>query len=99
MLKKSFQETLIIMVHEVARCNHKAIRDEGLRRFFNKAQKINSKDKVGLHQWLQGVFFALYTYNSVPVDGTDIDQSVVTIGIYFPLPIELSPASSREGTS
>ena len=64
-----------------------------------KAQKIKSAEKGSLHQWLQGVLFALYTWNAGPVDGTEIDWSVVAIGIDFPFLINLSPARSREGTS
>ena len=41
--------------------------------------------------------FALYNFNAVPVDGTYIDQSVVSIGIYLPFPIDLSPSRSRGG--
>ena len=61
----------------------------------NKSQKINSADKGILHQWLQGVLFALYAWNVGPVDGTDIAQSVVDIGIKLPFPIELSTERSR----
>ena len=88
--KKNFQDTLLIPVHAVARVNHKEIRNEGFRRYLNKAQKINSEDKSSLHQWLKGVFFALYAWNTGPVDGTRISQSVVAIDRYFPFPIELS---------
>ena len=79
MFKKNFQETLLIPVHEVARINHKAIINEGFHSHLNKLQKINSADKGGLRQWLQGVFFSLYDWNSVPVDGTNITLSVVDI--------------------
>ena len=72
MFKKTFQETLLIPVHEVARSNNKEIRNEGFYRYLNKEQKINSADKVSLQQWLQGVFFALHAWNAVPVDGTEI---------------------------
>ena len=43
--------------------------------------------------------FAFYAWNAVPVDGTDIDQSVVAIGKYFPFIIDLSPSRSIEVTS
>ena len=56
-----------------------------------KAQKIKSAEKGSLHQWLQGVFSALYDWNAGPVDRTNIDQSVVAIGREFPFKIDLSP--------
>ena len=90
MFKKTFQETLITPVHAFSRGNHKVIINEGFHRKFNKAQKINSADKVSLHQWLQGVLFALYAWSAVPVDRTDIARSVVAIGIVFPFLIYLS---------
>ena len=81
MFKKTFQGNLIIPVHEVARGNHKAIIKEGFCWYFNKVQKITSDYNCKLHQWLRRVFFALYYWNEVPVDGTDIYLSVVDIGI------------------
>ena len=56
MFKKTFQETLLIPVHAVARGNHKKIINEWFHRYLNKVQKINSADKSSLHQWLQGVW-------------------------------------------
>ena len=71
MFKKTFQETLIIPVHAVKRENHTEIRNEGFHRYLEKAHKINSYDKGSLKQWLQGVFFVLYAWNTGPVEGTD----------------------------
>ena len=48
MFKNNFQEALLILVHAVARGNHKEIRNEGFHRYFNKVHKINSVDKVSL---------------------------------------------------
>ena len=59
MSKETFQETLIIAVHAVARGNHKENINEGFNRYFNKVHKINSADKGNLQQRLQGVLFAL----------------------------------------
>ena len=68
MFKKNFQQTLIIPVHTVARGNHKTIRNEGFHRYLNKVQNINTSDKGSLNQWSQGVLFALYAWNTGPVD-------------------------------
>ena len=97
--KNTFQVTLLIPVHAVSIVNHKAIRNEGFRRYLDKVHNINSADKGSLHQRLKGVFFALYAWNAFPVDGTDIAQSLMAIGIELPFPIDLSPANIREGTS
>ena len=68
----TFQETLLIPVHKVSGGNNKEITNEGFNMYLNKINMINSADKGGLHQWLQGVLFALYAWNAGPVDGTDI---------------------------
>ena len=72
MFNKTFQHTLLIPVHDVARVNDKAIINRGFLKYFNKLQKINSSYKVSLHQWFQGVFFALYACNSGPVYSSEI---------------------------
>ena len=54
--KKTFQEILLILLHAVVRGNHKEIINEGFNWYLNKVHKINSADKVSLHQWLQGLF-------------------------------------------
>ena len=66
MFKEDFQETLLIPVHTVPKINYKEIINKRLHRYLNKAQKINSVEKFSLHQWLQGVFFAFYTWNVGP---------------------------------
>ena len=99
MFKKTFQDILIISVQAVTRGNHKAIIKEGFHQYLNKVQNINSADKDRLHQWLQGVCFALCTFNSGPLDGTDITWSLVAIGKDFSFTIDIFPASSIEGIS
>ena len=37
-----------------------------------QGKNIKSSDKGKLHQCLKGVFFALYAWNAVPIDGIDI---------------------------
>ena len=41
MLKKTFQETLVVPLHTFSRGNHKEIRNEGFCMYLNKVQKIN----------------------------------------------------------
>ena len=99
MFKKNYHETFLIPVHAVARRNQKSIRNEWLHRYLKMLQKINSEYKGSLRQWLQGVLFVLYAWNSGPVDGTDIAWSVVAIRRELPFHIDLSSASLREVTS
>ena len=99
MFNNTFQDTLLIPVHAVARGNHKEIINEGFHRYLKKVQKINSVDKGSLHQWLQCVLFSMYDWNSCTADGTDIAQSVVAIVREFPFIIDISPERLREITS
>ena len=99
LLRKTSQETLLIPVHAVSGGNHKAIINEGFHRYFNKVQKISSADKGSLHQWLQGILFALYALNAGLVYITEITQSFVAMVRKLPFPTGLSPARLREGTS
>ena len=39
--------------------------------------------------------FSLYDWNASPLDGTDIDQSLVAVGRDLPFAIDLSPERSR----
>ena len=55
----------------------------------NNVQKINSADKGSVNQWLQGVFFALYDWNSGPVDRIDIGTALVAIGRELLLTIDI----------
>ena len=41
------------------------------------------------------IIFALCAWNAVPVYGTGISRSVVSIFRYFPFTIDLSPERSR----
>jgi hypothetical protein len=43
-------------------------------------------------EWLAGVIFAMYGWNSMPVAGTDIIWSFVVKGRVFPFPIDLAAA-------
>ena len=65
----------------------------------NKVHNINSADNGSLNKWLQGALFALYAWKAGPVDGNDIDRSVVDISREFSFTIVLSPAISREVNS
>ena len=61
--------------------------NKGFHRYFNRAQQINSANKGSLHQWLQGIFFAMSAWNAGPEDGSDIAKYVVDIGRELPYTI------------
>ena len=69
---KQLFAALMIPVIAVSKENHKAVWNECFHCFLNKVECINSADSGNLHQWLQGVFFALYAWNAKPMDGMDI---------------------------
>jgi hypothetical protein len=41
-----------------------------------------------MDEWIKGTLFAVYAWNSAPVDGTNIVRSVAAIARDFPFPIE-----------
>ena len=45
------------------------------------------------------MFFDIFDWNVVPLDGTYIALLVMALGRWLPFPIELSPESSRKVTS
>ena len=81
--QENFQKTLLLPIHAVARVNQTEIRNEGFDRYLKNPQKINSEYKGSLHQWVQGLFSALYACNVGPVDGTEMALSVLDIGRGF----------------
>ena len=79
--KNTFQDNLLVPIHAVARANQESIIIERFNIHLNKVQKMNSAEKFIIHQCLKGLFFFLYVFNLVLVDGNDIYQSVVIINI------------------
>ena len=98
MFKNIFQETLLVLLHTVARVNLEEIIKEGFHIYLKKIHKINSIGKSGLHQWLKEVFLVLCVCNEGPVYGIEFSWSVVVIGRDYPFMIDLSPSNSGEVT-
>jgi hypothetical protein len=73
-----------IHIEVVASENHKALRNERFHRYLNRVQRNNTADTGSFFQWKQGVTFAFYGWNAGPIGGTDIPQSVGSIGREFP---------------
>ena len=51
---------------------------------------LHREDTASFAQWRLGTSFATYSWNSAPVDGTDIERALVAIGRSFPFPIDLA---------
>ena len=90
-LKKSFQDTLLMLVHAVERGNQKKIGYEGFYWYLNKVQKTNSVDKYSLQQFLKELFCTVCLECS-PSIGTNITQSLVAIDRELPFKNDLSPS-------
>ena len=95
--------TLGIPFHAVTRENHRAILCERFHRFLNKVQRIHLRQCCSMDEWIKGTLFAVYAWNSAPVDGTNIVRSVAAIARDFPFPIDTeqdqiaTPAHSNTG--
>eukprot|EP00978_Attheya_sp_CCMP212_P038592 scaffold192647_cov30-Attheya_sp.AAC.1 len=71
---------LQIPVHTVSPSNHRAVRVERFFCYLNKVVKITAADTQSHMEWLAGVIFAMYGWNSMPVAGTDLIRSFVAKG-------------------
>jgi hypothetical protein len=84
--------------YTVSKGNHKAIICERFHRYLNKVQRIHAADCETFQEFMFGTIFAVYAWNSAPVDGTDVVRSYAAIGREFPFPIdfERDPIVPRE---
>ena len=84
--------------YTVSKGNHKAIICERFHRYLNKVQRIHAADCETFQEFMFGTIFAVYAWNSAPVDGTDVVRSYAAIGREFPFPIdfERDPIIPRE---
>ena len=74
--------------YTVSKENHKAIICERFHRYLNKVQRIHAADCETFQDFMLGTIFAVYAWNSAPVDGTNIVRSYAAIGREFPFPID-----------
>ena len=74
--------------YTVSKGNHKAIICERFHRYLNKIQKIHAANCETFQDFMFGTIFAVYAWNSAPVDGTNIVRSYAAIGREFPFPID-----------
>ena len=85
-------ESLKIPFDCAAKRNHKSLLIEKFHRFLNKAVTIAASDRDTLDCFVEAGISTGYTWNSVPIDGTDIIRSIPVIGreLHFPLDINLA---------
>jgi hypothetical protein len=85
--------------YTVSKGNHKAIICERFHRYYlNKVQKIHAANCETFQDFMYGTIFAVYVWNSAPVDDTNVVRSYTAIGREFPFPIdfERDPIVTRE---
>ena len=84
--------------YTVSKGNHKAIICERFHRYLNKIQRIHAADCETFQDFMFGTIFAVYAWNSAPVDGTNIVRSYAAMGREFPFPIdfEQEPMVARD---
>ena len=77
-----------------AKRNHKGLSVEHFHRFLNKSVTIAAEDCGTIDIFVPAGIAAGYTWNSAPIDGTDILRSILAIGreLHFPLYINLNAA-------
>ena len=73
----------------VTKEKHRAVICERFHQYLNKVEKIHAAECQSYEEWLMGALFAVYAWNSSPVDGTDIGRAVAAIGREFPFPIDI----------
>ena len=84
--------------YTVSKGNHKAIMCERFHRYLNKIQRIHAADCETFQDFMFGTIFAVYAWNSAPVDGTNIARSYAAMGREFPFPIDFEhePITPRD---
>mmetsp|Transcript_2602 Transcript_2602/g.3881 ORF Transcript_2602/g.3881 Transcript_2602/m.3881 type:complete len:702 (-) Transcript_2602:652-2757(-) len=77
-------QTVGINYYQVSRGNYKAVIVD-----LNKTQVLHAANCKSYHEWRLGVAFAIYGWNSAPVDRTNIIRSFAAMGREFLFPIDI----------
>ena len=85
-------DDLNIRCHVIAKRNHNAVGIEKFHKFLNHAEKISTKECGTSEAFIEVAIATSYTWNTSPVEGTDIIRSMPAIGreLRFPLDINLA---------
>ena len=79
---------LSITFWPLARGNHHGLSVERYHRFLNKTQTIQGAS-IGTHiNFRRTVLLSAYSWNSSPIDGTDIIRSIPAVGRIFRFPLD-----------
>ena len=82
-------QTLNLNYDILAKRNHKGLSVEHFHRFLNKSVTIAVEERGTNHIFVHVGIVTAYTWNSAPIDGTDIIRSVPAIGRAFQFPSEI----------
>ena len=74
----------------LAKRNHKELSVEHFHRFLNKSVTIAAKERGTNDIFVLASIAAVYAWNSVPIDGTDIIRSVPAISRSLNLPLDIN---------
>ena len=80
-------QALSINYDILAKPNHKGLTVEHFHRFLNKCVTIAPKERGTNDIFVTTSIAAVYAWNSIPIDGTDILRSISAIGrkVHFPI--------------
>ena len=79
------------MNHDVLeKRNYKGLTVEHFHRFLNKSVTIFAQNRSTNDMFVPAGIAAVYAWNSVPIDGTDILCSISVIGREFHFPIDIN---------
>jgi hypothetical protein len=91
--------TLNIEHHVTARGNHKAVSVKHFLHFLNKAVAIAANYQGTNTKFVEAAYTAAYRWNSSPIDGTNIVQSIPAVGHPFQFCFDLSLQPTPSPTS
>jgi hypothetical protein len=81
-------DLLQINCHVLSRENHNPMLIERINHYLNKGLQIMCNKRNSIRVALEGILSLLYAWNSCPVHGTDISQSLVAVSWEFAFPID-----------
>lgn len=87
---KESLELLKIHYHILSGENHNPMMVERINRYLNKGLKIMTNERGSVRVAMESILLLLYAWNSCPIPGTDISQSLVAVGREFSFPIDYS---------
>ena len=87
---KAMCKLLSIWFSTAAKWIHQSVSIEHFFKYTNKAVTIVTQDWATLSIWVPAILLAAYAWNSSPIDGTGILQSISAVGWPFQFPLNLA---------